>query len=162
MVRALGVGLALAAACSHTVNITVGPEVLEPAVGRLRTRPVQVVTSDGPVTIRPDQRVEIVTFDGTRFPIAVTDLARDCPPHEAELNRLCELHNVRQVVVGSRQERTGSVPVAAVLATAVLGGTIACGALCPKPYNYISWGTLGTLVVGSFLLYAYGVGRSGP
>jgi len=145
------IGILALAACSYRAELRVTPLAIEQAAASLRAgQPVAVMTEDNkPVTVQPAQIVEVVTTDHS-FPIAVADVIRECTAHEPDPNRLCELHDVRWIVVGHERVRRSHTwsPAGVAIAgatTAAIGGLGACAAECGKPYNYVS----GALVVGA-------------
>jgi len=152
--------VAVVAACSYKSELRVAPNALEHAAPSLRAGlPVVLATWDRiPVTLEPDQLVRIETKAGA-FDVALADVVRDCSPHDDDPTRLCELHDVRSVVVGTHRvrrpgpESVGGTILAGTI-TLAMGGLVACTAECGKPYNYVSGGIVVAAFAGFFALLA--------
>ena len=143
------------AACGGREELRVAVLPLEQSADRLLAgQPVVLQTVDGlHVTVRPEQIVDIVGLDDHRFSIKLADVIRDCRPHAAEARQLCDLHGIRDVVVGTRRVHdrgigsTGGYLLAggAIVTTT---GLAVCMAECGTPYNYVAAGVVVAAMVG--------------
>jgi hypothetical protein len=101
--------------------------------------------------------------------LSVADLLADCPATAFELDDetraaypKCALlaANGRKIVVADERHASSALPTAGVALG--VGGLFFCAFECPRPYNYISSGTLivaGAIVVGGVLYLMYELSR---
>ena len=152
------VAVALIAGCATRAELRVSPIALAGAADTLRAgRAASLVTTDDQdVTVRPDQRVEVITADHRRIARTVADVVSDC---QADPDHLCELRGVEAIVVGDRD-----VPSTAghtLRRVAIITGAIAagvaltyCADACKSPYDGLA--IAGDVVlVGGVLVWAW-------
>lgn len=149
-----------------TREIRASPAELEAARRLLRDgQPAKVKTQEhGLVEVAPAQRVVIVDTANKKFDLSIAEIVRDCADHPVEDNRLCELHGVQHVVLGTDRtvhEGVYIVPISVVLVGTVVGSLIAvsyCAAECDNTIaRRSSQAAVGALAVG--LLYVVFSGK---
>lgn len=165
--RAL-VAIACLAGCV-TREIRASPAELEAARKLLREgQPAKVKTAEhGMVEVAPAQRVVIVDTANKQFDLSVAEIVRDCADHPQEENRLCELHGVQHVVLGTDRKVSKEVylvPISLLAVGTVVGGLIAvsyCAAECDGTLaRRSSQAAVGALAVGLiYIVFRNGLGR---
>jgi len=140
-----------------TRELRASPAALEAARALLRAgQPAKVKTlEDGLVPVTPAQRVVIVDTANKRFDLSIAEIVRDCEDHPEEANRLCELHGVQHVVVGTERKVREAVylaPIGFVVVGSMLGAVIGIGYCAAECDNTIakrsSQVAVGAMIVG--------------
>jgi hypothetical protein len=166
--RAIGLLVLASLAGCVTREIRASPAELEAARALFRAQqPASIKTADhGIVQVTPSQRVGVVDTANKRFDIRVDEIMRDCAEHPSEANRLCELHGVQHVVLGTERKTHEAVylaPISMVVVGAMLGSVIGvtyCAWECDGLDQRASQVGVGALAVGLLWFIAkHGIAR---
>lgn len=151
-----------------TREIRASPAELEAARALFRAQqPARVKTQEhGNVQVSPTQRVGIVDTANKRFDIRVDEIMRDCADHPVEANRLCELHGVQHVVLGTERKTHEAVylaPISMIVVGAMVGSVIGvtyCAWECDGLDQRASQVGVGALAFGLlYFIATHGIAR---